>query len=247
MVRNLLIQYGNFLFRYRNYLFPAVLVVLVAFTAPMTAIPWPFTPLLGLALVLLGEVIRSSVIGLVYIKRGGVNKRIHADELVTSGIFSHCRNPLYVGNLFILSGFLVTHNNPWVYALGGAFFLLSYAAIVTAEEAFLGNKFGEEYAAYCREVPRWGFRFRNLGRTFQSTRFSWKRVVAKDYSTMTTWAIFLIILNTNNLVYPMQPSDRGIIINGAAAIAVVIVSGVFIRIVKKRGWLNEDPATSATD
>jgi protein-S-isoprenylcysteine O-methyltransferase Ste14 len=240
MARNLLIRYGNFLFRYRNYLFPAVLFLLVAFTTPLTATFWAYTPLVGFLLVLLGEAIRASVIGLVYIKRGGVNKRIHADELVTSGIFSHCRNPLYVGNLIILSGFLVTHNNSWVYVLGGAFFLLSYAAIVTAEEAFLGNKFGAEYARYCREVPRWGFRFRNLRQTFQSTHFSWKRVVAKDYSTIMTWAIFLVILNTNNLVYPVQPTDRGIIINGAASVAVIIAAGVMIRVMKKRGWLNED-------
>jgi protein-S-isoprenylcysteine O-methyltransferase Ste14 len=244
MFRNLLIHYGNFLFRYRNYLFPAVLFLLVAFTTPMTAIPWAYTPVLGLMLVLLGEVIRASVIGLVYIKRGGVNKRIHADELVTSGIFSHCRNPLYVGNLAILSGFLVTHNNPWVYVLGGGFFLLSYAAIVTAEEAFLGNKFGEEYARYCREVPRWGFRLRDLRRTFRSTRFSWKRVVAKDYSTIMTWTIFLIILNTNNRVYPVQPADTGIITNGAVAVAVVLALGVLIRVMKKRGWLSEDKAVN---
>ena len=194
MLRSLLIAYGNFLFRYRNYLFPVVLVCLVAFSAPMTALPSPYMPVIGAVLVLLGEAIRAAVIGLVYIKRGGVNKRIHADELVTSGIFSHCRNPLYVGNLVILSGFLVTHNNTWVYLLGGAFFLLSYTAIVTAEEAFLGNKFGDAYVRYCREVPRWGFRLRNLGQTFSATRFSWKRVVAKDYSTIMTWTVFLIVL-----------------------------------------------------
>jgi protein-S-isoprenylcysteine O-methyltransferase Ste14 len=244
MARNLLIHYGNFLFRYRNYLFPAVLFCLVAFTTPMTAIPWAYTPVLGAVLVLLGEAIRASVIGLVYIKRGGVNKRIHADELVTSGIFSHCRNPLYVGNLVILSGFLVTHNNPWVYALGGAFFLLSYTAIVTAEETFLADKFGEEYAGYCREVPRWGFRFRDLRRTFQATRFSWKRVISKDYSTIMTWTVFLIFLNTNNRVHPMQPADTGIIINGAVAVVVVIAAAILIRIMKKRGWLREDITTT---
>ena len=62
---------------------------------------------------------------------------------------------------------------------------------------------------------------------------------------MTTWAIFLIILNTNNLVYPVQPSDTGLIINGAISIAVVVTLGVLIRVMKKRGWLNEDKAVNS--
>jgi protein-S-isoprenylcysteine O-methyltransferase Ste14 len=245
MLRRLLIPYGNFLFRYRNYLFPVVLLALVAATTPMTAGGGPWMPVFGAILAFLGEAIRASVIGLVYIKRGGVNKRIHADTLVTAGMFSHCRNPLYVGNLVILSGFLVTHNNPWAYAAGGAFFLLSYAAIVAAEEAFLSGKFGGEYTDYCRRVPRWGFTFRGLKGTFASTRFSWNRVIAKDYSTITTWLVFLIVLNTNNRVYPMQPADRGVIIQGAAAAALVVAAAIGIRVLKKRGWLREDKAVNS--
>ena len=244
MIRSALISYGNFLFRYRNYLFPAVLIILVAFTTPMTAAASAWTSVAGALLVLLGEAIRASVIGLVYIKRGGVNKRIHADELVTTGMFTHCRNPLYVGNLVILSGFLVTHDNPRVYILGGVFFLVSYIAIVTAEEAFLSGKFGDAYAAYCRRVPRWGFTTRNLRQTFAATRFSWKRVIAKDYSTIMTWLVFLIALNTNNRAHPLQPADRGVILQGAAAAALVIAAAVAIRVLKKRGWLREDPAAT---
>lgn len=244
MIRSALIAYGNFLFRYRNYLFPAVLVVLVACTTPMTAAAGAWTGVAGAALVLLGEAIRASVIGLVYIKRGGVNKRIHADELVTTGMFSHCRNPLYVGNLVILGGFLVTHDNPWTYVLGGVFFLVSYIAIVTAEEDFLSGKFGQAYADYRRRVPRWGFTFHGLRDTFAATRFSWKRVIAKDYSTIMTWLVFLIALNTNNRVHPLQPADRGVILQGVIAALLVIAAAVAIRILKKRGWLREDPVAT---
>ena len=242
MARKLLIRYGNFLFRYRNYLFPAVLALLVFLTRPVPAL---IMTAAGLLLVLLGEAVRASVIGLVYIKRGGVNKRIHADQLITTGMFNHCRNPLYVGNLLILSGFLVTHNNPWVYLLGGAFFLLSYAAIVTAEEEFLVGKFGEEYRDYCRRVPRWGFTFRNLRRTFRATRFSWVRVINKDYSTIMTWTVVLIVLHTQNRVYPMQPADTGVIIQGALAAALVIAAGTGIRVLKKRGFLREGKAVNS--
>src|SRR5690606_19893678 len=93
--------------------------------------------LFGFFIATLGEGIRVAVIGLAYIKRGGVNKRVYADNLVVEGIFAHCRNPLYLGNLLILLGLFIIHNNPWVYLLGFGFFLSAYSAIVVAEEDYL--------------------------------------------------------------------------------------------------------------
>ena len=68
----------------------------------------------GVLIILSGLGLRAVVIGLAYIKRGGVNKMIHADTLVTNGLFAHCRNPLYAGNLLVVAGLLVIFNNPWV-------------------------------------------------------------------------------------------------------------------------------------
>src|SRR5581483_667841 len=110
---------------------------------------------LGLVVALTGQGLRAAVIGYAYIKRGGVNKRIHADQLVTEGLFAHARNPLYVGNLLILAGLFIIHNHPAVYMLGGLYFVSAYIAIVAAEERFLSDKFGGAYDDYCRRVPRW--------------------------------------------------------------------------------------------
>jgi len=92
---------------------------------------------IGLALGLLGQVFRIAVIGFAYIRRGGVNKQVYAENLVTQGFFGVCRNPLYVGNLISIFGFTLIYNNPWVYAIAVPFFLLAYNAIVRAEEDFL--------------------------------------------------------------------------------------------------------------
>ncbi len=194
----LFVQYGNFLFKYRNTLFPVILIPLLLILKPAPVHEGSFwsvwSDLIGWCIAILGQLIRVAVIGLVYIVRGGRNHKVYADDLVTDGIFSHCRNPLYVGNLLILFGLFIIHNNPWVYLLGIPFFLTSYMAIVAAEEFFLGNKFGEDYQRYCRSTNRWLPRLKGLSSTFRSLKFHWKRVVAKDYSSFSYWVLAAILI-----------------------------------------------------
>ncbi len=76
-------------------------------------------------------------------------------RLVQEGMFATSRNPLYVGNILVLVGLFVIHNNPLAYVLGGAFFLISYHAIVAAAERYLRGQFGQDYEDYCRRENRW--------------------------------------------------------------------------------------------
>lgn len=198
-VDSLLVRAGNFLFRYRNYAFPVLLIPLVVLFPP--AHKWgregfDLLDLLALVLALLGEGIRAAVVGLAYIKRGGLNKQVYAKNLVTEGLFAHCRNPLYVGNLLLLAALLVIVNNLWAYLIGGGFFLFAYIAIVTAEETYLGGKFGGEYEDYCRRVNRWLPNVRGLPATLKSMTFNWRRVIIKEYSSVYSWCVVALLLET---------------------------------------------------
>ncbi|NNE77219.1 MAG: isoprenylcysteine carboxylmethyltransferase family protein, partial [Pricia sp.] len=92
----MMVKIGNFFFRTRNYLFPVFYVFLFL---PFPRISEKYLPVffIGLSIAVLGQLARMLTIGLVYIVRGGRNKRIYAEGLVTDGLFSHCRNPMYVG------------------------------------------------------------------------------------------------------------------------------------------------------
>ena len=113
---NALVRYGEWMFRYRNYAFPVLMLGLFAAFRPV----YVDTPgdagvwldALGIAVCVLGQLIRAVVIGLAYIKRGGIDKQVYAESLVTNGIFAHCRNPLYVENALILLKLFVIHGNP---------------------------------------------------------------------------------------------------------------------------------------
>lgn len=237
-----MIAYGRFLFRHRNWVFPLFMVVLFVAFRPVPAGGTPETDrwldLVGVALVLIGVAVRWAVVGLAYIKRGGLRKSVYADDLVTVGMFAHSRNPLYVGNLLMLAGYLTIHNNPWAYVLGGAFFLTAYHAIVAAEEAYLADKFGDRFTRYCRSVPRWTIRTRGLVETFHNMEFNWRRVLVKDYSTADTGTITVLALfawETVNFVGLERARDTLIVLGVLLVVAQLFTLAVLV--MKKTGRL----------
>jgi len=76
------------------------------------------------------------------------------DELITTGIFAHSRNPIYTGfGLVLLGQFLIFPNwVPLVYLIAGLWLLHRQ---VVREETFLRQHYGAEYEAYCRRVRRY--------------------------------------------------------------------------------------------
>jgi protein-S-isoprenylcysteine O-methyltransferase Ste14 len=219
---NLVYLWGSFLFKYRNTVFPVFLAILFVVFPPVLyggSLQSDLRlDLVGIALCIAGQVIRGAVIGFAYIKRGGLNKKVYADTLVTKGIFGVTRNPLYVGNLLAAAGILVVHNNPMVYLIAGLFTLFSYQAIVLTEERFLRNKFGEEFEQYSREVPRWRPRLSRLRGATDGMIFQWGKVVMKDYSTCCTWVVITTLLFMYE-GYREAGTDSGRLIIGGAVLA----------------------------
>ena len=140
----------------------------------------------------------------------------------------------------IVLGLLVVHNNFWVYAIGLGFFLVSYSAIVIAEETYLQNKFGDEYTAYCNKTGRWSFNFHGLGKTFEDMQFNWRRVILKDYTTMMTWTTTLGLLLIWRTVTFQGLRNSGVTITYmTTAIALLLMTGLGVRLLKKSGRLSE--------
>lgn len=183
-----MVKIGNILYHNRNWLFPLFYVLLFVpspqvFENPTTAI------IIGIIVALAGQIIRIATIGLVYIIRGGKNRRVYAEDLITTGIFAHCRNPLYVGNILILVGLGIASNSLLFMAIITPMFLFIYQAIVRAEENFLSNKFGAGFDAYCKDVNRWIPSLKGLGNTLSSMKFKWNRVIIREYNATFIWML----------------------------------------------------------
>ena len=189
---------GQFLFRYRNVLGPVLFLIALALSGPGYAVIAPqlgsALSIAGVVLALLGQLLRMVTIGYEYIVRGGKNKQVYASNLVQGGVFAHCRNPLYVGNILMAVGLaLIVHSYAFILLVIPAI-LFTYACIVAAEESYLLGKFGSEYADYMLRVNRWLPRLTGLGESTAGMRFNWKRVLVKEYNTTFTLLAAMLAL-----------------------------------------------------
>ncbi|HCN83704.1 MAG TPA: S-isoprenylcysteine methyltransferase [Sphingobacteriaceae bacterium] len=240
-----MIPIGNFFFKYRNYLFIFLYLALfipspAIFTEEVfgeTYYYWPI--IIGLVITISGQAIRGATIGLAYIVRGGKDKQVYADTLVTEGIFNHCRNPLYVGNILMLLGVGILSNSMFYVGILIPLFLFIYQAIVLAEENFLRNKFGEQFNVYCSKVNRWWISLSNIGKTFGSMQFNTKRWILKEYNTQFVWlaGIAAILLVDYPHLTQNDPEFWNALLTG---VFIFLALGyILVRYLKKSGKMVE--------
>ncbi len=136
----------------------------------------------GLPLVLIGELIRILASG--YLERKGT-------KLATAGTFAYVRNPLYVGN-FLLGLGVVVMSSSWiniVIFIAGFSFL--YWGTVQKEEARLLQEFGQPYADYLKEVPRFIPRLTPYSKRSPGS-FQWSLIMKhREYITISGVTIIL--------------------------------------------------------
>ena len=100
----------------------------------------------GLALCLISITVFRSVLKVLCIDAG---------TLSTAGPYRWSRNPQYVGWFLFLLGYALNDWSLWCLAalLASA---ISLHLLVLVEEEHLLRTFGEQYAEFCRSVPRYG-------------------------------------------------------------------------------------------
>lgn len=143
---------------------PPVVAILVSLAMwalarwwPVVRFEIPFPYLFGLAVASVGGVV--SFLGAREFRRVKTTVNpLHperATSVVTSGIYRHTRNPMYVGIAFVLLGCFLAFGG-----LSAALGLPAFIAYLTRfqilpEERVLEEKFGSEYADYRARVRRW--------------------------------------------------------------------------------------------
>lgn len=76
-------------------------------------------------------------------------------QVVTTGVFSVSRNPLYFGGVCILTGIALVLNLPWALIFLLPAVVACHHVLIVPEEKYLAAKFGEEYRRYAASVHRW--------------------------------------------------------------------------------------------
>ena len=76
-------------------------------------------------------------------------------HLVVTGLYRYVRNPMYVAVLAVILGQSLVLGNLRVLGYGALVALGFHLFVLAYEEPTLRKKYGEEYRAFCTNVPRW--------------------------------------------------------------------------------------------
>jgi protein-S-isoprenylcysteine O-methyltransferase Ste14 len=142
---------------------PPAIAVLVAAAmwalcrlTPSLQIPTAIRLLLALAVALVG--IGFAAAGVISFRRAKTTvnptKPQLTSSLVSSGIYTVTRNPMYVGLLLVLIA-LAIFLSSWALLGPAAYFLYIGRFQIAPEERALTALFGAEYTAYLSKVRRW--------------------------------------------------------------------------------------------
>jgi protein-S-isoprenylcysteine O-methyltransferase Ste14 len=125
-----------------------IFVGLFVFASNAAALPWTPWRIAGIAIALPAFVVL--IISRIELGRA-FSVRAKASVLVTSGIYSRIRNPIYVFSTILMLALIIWTGRPWL--------LLFLVVLVPMqvyrskkEQAVLAEKFGDEYLAYKRQT-----------------------------------------------------------------------------------------------
>lgn len=82
-------------------------------------------------------------------------------RLVVRGLYRYVRNPMYVGVLTVISGWVVMFEATALLIYALCVWTFAHLFVVLYEERHLGQLFGAEYEDYRARVGRWLPRFRS--------------------------------------------------------------------------------------
>ena len=78
-----------------------------------------------------------------------------AERLITTGIFTRSRNPIYLGDALILAGLILRWDAVLALPLVPIFVWVIEKRFILAEEDRLRRKFRADFARYCQKTRRW--------------------------------------------------------------------------------------------
>ena len=196
---------GNWFFRWRSYLpLTVIIFYLLALSDyeylannKQTENLWR---VICLVVSFTGLFIRIFTIGYLPEGTSGRNtKEQIAETLNTKGMYSVVRNPLYLGNFFMVLGVTLFVHIWWLTIIYILIFLLYYERIIIAEEAYLEKKFEDMYLDWVNRTPVFIPKFGQYQKT--NTPFSLKKILRQEYHSFFALIVVMFILETTCNLY----------------------------------------------
>lgn len=132
-----------------------ILVWLQAQLVPGLSHPFGLSRIVGLVLVVLGVALMVWAVAAFRAHQTSVVPHQVPKRIITTGPFARSRNPIYLGDVMVLTGAVF-----WWGAWPAALLIPIFAYVlmrrfIAPEEARMKENFGEEFARFAEETPRW--------------------------------------------------------------------------------------------
>lgn len=122
---------------------------------PSLGLPLATRGFAGAVLDLVGFLVMFAGAGLFMRRRTAIIPFKPATSLVTSGILSWTRNPMYLGMAIFYVGLAVVLDSLAALLVLPLVLAIVHTQVIAREEAYLERAFGGEYVAYKNRVRRW--------------------------------------------------------------------------------------------
>ena len=143
------LTWGKWVYRFRS-----ITPVPLLFFALWLSEPAASTIITGIILVAIGEGIRMLAMFETHNKTSTRGTVAQSNTLVTTGIYSRTRNPLYLGALFTGLGYMSVTGNVTLVAVFLLLFAIQYYLIIRYEENYLRGEFPEDFEKFFSSIPR---------------------------------------------------------------------------------------------
>ena len=97
----------------------------------------------------------ESMIRFIVVGRGTLVPVVPTQHLVVTGLYRYVRNPMYIGVVTVLAGEAVLFSSRHMLVYLAIAWLIMHLFVCLYEEPNLTRTYGEEYACFRRNVPRW--------------------------------------------------------------------------------------------
>ncbi len=128
---------------------------LVSLALPTDVAPYWLAWTLGGILIIMGAALVFPAAALFRRRGTTVRPDRPVSMLVTSGPYRFTRNPMYLGLATIYLGIAIGLQSLWALVLLPVVLVIIGRAAIAKEEAYMAQRFGDDYQRYTARVRRW--------------------------------------------------------------------------------------------
>jgi len=137
------------------YIVATIIGLAIDYLMPLSFGFTDITKTVSLVILALGTIVL--VLGFKMFATDKQSPSVHepTNAVYQSGIYAYSRNPIYLGVLLWMMSGALFFDKVWIMIMAFILIFFMNKVVIEKEEAYLEEKFGEDYLAYKQKVRRW--------------------------------------------------------------------------------------------